>query len=419
METSFGIEERFLKYVRINTQSNPDSKTHPSSENQKVLGEILVKELSAMNIDAAMDDYGYVIATIPSNTGKDTPVLCFCAHLDTSPEHTAEQVNPVIHRNYDGNDIVLPKDARQIIKNDYFPELAKMAGKDIITGDGTTLLGADNKAGVAELMTVAYELTRQPEIKHGTIKLLFTPDEEIGKDVIHLDLKKLGADYAYSVDGHARASINDQTFFVGDARVEIYGSTIHTGKGDGVMESAIKIAATIIQQIPLKYSPEAAKGKEGFIHPARISGKTGSLVINFQLRAFEEKELLFLSKLLSDITRTVLDGFERSTFTYDFQVKDRNIKEVVDKYPFLINIAKEAIIKAGMKPKVKPLRGSTTGASLSFMGLPCPNIFTGQHGVHGKLEWVCIQDMEKAVETILNICQIWEEKSGTIPFNKL
>jgi tripeptide aminopeptidase len=404
------LEERFLRYVRINTQSDPDSKTYPSSSNQKILASILADELKNMGVNVLLDEYGYVIARIPPNTKRKVSPLFFCSHLDTSPDCTAENVKPIVYRNYNGSDIVMPADRRQIIRIADFPSLGEKKGMDIITADGTTLLGADNKAGLAELMEAANQLILNPEIKPGEIIIVFVPDEEIGKDTVHLTPEIIGAKYGYSVDGHELATINDQTFCVGNASVEITGATIHTGKGGGLMQSAIKIITEIIQKIPSQLSPGGATEEQSFIHPFKIEGKPGTLKAGFQLRAFSEEELKDLSTFLYDQVSSVMSKYARSTFTYDFEIKDSNIKDILKNYPFLIEVAREAMIKADLVPIVKPLRGSTTGASLAKMGLPCPNIFTGQHGVHGKLEWICLQDMVKAVETILNICQVWEQR---------
>jgi tripeptide aminopeptidase len=403
------IEERFLRYVKIDTHSDPASTTQPSTRNQFLFGHILVTEFREMGATAVMDQNGYVTADIPSNTDKEVPPLCFCAHLDTSPDCGSEQVMPIVHSKYDGRDIVLPADQRQVIRTRDFPELLQKTGMDIITADGTTLLGADNKAGVTELMEAVRQLMLSPGIEHGSIRILFTPDEEIGRDTLGLTRNQVGADFAYSVDGHSLGTINDQTFAVADVLIEITGATIHTGKGGGLMESAIKIGAELIGELPAAFSPEQATGGQGFIHPFRTEGKPGKAVVGFQLRAFDEKELMALAERLRKLAARVVGRYKRSAFTFDLQTRDRNLKEILKDHAFLVEIAKEAMMKAGLSPVVQPLRGSTTGASLSKMGIPCPNIFTGQHGVHGKLEWICVQDMEKAVETILNICSAWAE----------
>lgn len=407
------VTERFLRYVKIDTQSDPESSTYPSTEKQKDLSVVLVKELQEMGIkDAHLDEYGYVYATIPANTDKKVPVICFCAHVDTSPDCSGKNVNPVVHKNYRGGNIILPADTSQVLTPEDHPELLNQIGNDIVTADGTTLLGADNKAGVAEIMDAAYFLMTHPEIKHGTIKMLFTPDEEIGRGVDKVDLKKLGAEYAYTMDGETLGHIENETFSADMITVEINGFSVHPGYAKGKMESAIKIAAAVIDSLPKEHSsPETTEGREGFVHPVSISGTIEKTVLKIIIRSFETEILKELESMVENTVIGVMKNYPKSTYKFTVAEQYRNFKEVLDKYPQLIEYAVEAVKRAGVKPHLTIIRGGTDGSRLSFMGLPCPNIFAGEHAFHGKHEWVSVQDMQKAVETIIHLCMIWEEKS--------
>lgn len=409
----FTVVDRFLRYVKIDTQSDHDSGSHPTTEKQKDLAVILVKELKAMGIkDAETDEFGYVYATIPSNTNKRVPVLCFCSHMDTSPDVTGKNVNPVIHKKYKGRDIVLPKNKTQVIKFTEHPQLKDQIGNDIITTDGTTLLGADNKAGVAEIMDAAKFLVTHPEIKHGKIRILFTPDEEVGKGVDKLDMKKLGAEIGYTIDGADLGSVEDETFSADSVTIKVQGFNIHPGFAKDQMENAIKICCEIINQLPKdSVSPETTEGKEGFIHPVSLKAEVDSAVMKFIIRDFAVEGLIEKESFLKKITDEVVNKYEKSKYEFKVEESYRNMKTVLDKRSEIIEYAMEAIIRAGLKPKLSSIRGGTDGSRLSFMGLPCPNIFAGEHAFHSTLEWVSVQDMQKAVETIINLCMIWEEKS--------
>jgi len=413
MNYNFTVSERFINYVKIDTQSDPNSNTYPSSEKQKELGKILVKELLDMGIqDAHLDDFGYVYATLPSNTTKKVPTICFCAHMDTSPDTTGTDVKPIIHKNYKGEDLALPGDPSQIIIHSENPELGDQIGNDIITTDGTTLLGADDKAGVAEIMDAVYNLIKNPEIKHGTIKILFTPDEEVGKGVDKVDLKKLGSEFAYTLDGETLGKIEDETFSADSMTVTITGKNMHPGLAKGKLESSIKIASEIIAKLPKDYlSPETTSDRQGFIHPVSIHGTTEETVISFIIRDFETRGLAEKEKYLESIIKSVMLKYKNSKYSVKITESYRNMKEILDKYPDLVKFAEEAVERAGVKPYRDKVRGGTDGSRLSFMGLPCPNLFAGSHAFHSKLEWVSIQDMQKAVETIVNLVQIWEENS--------
>lgn len=407
------LQNRFAKYVQIDTQSDPTSNTVPSTEKQKNLGKVLVEELLEMGItDAHLDDFGYVYATIPSNTEKTVPVICFCSHMDTSPDCSGTNVKPIIHANYQGQDLVLPDDHSIVLKMAEHPDLKHQIGNDIFTASGTTLLGADNKAGLAEIMEAASFLMQNPTFKHGTIKILFTPDEEIGRGVDKADLEKLGAEFAYTVDGETLGSIEDETFSADGAVLTIKGVSTHPGFAKDKMESAIKILSDVISSLPSDcLSPESTEGKEGFIHPVTISGNVEQAEARFILRAFDDEQLEANGELLDATVRNIIEDFPNSTYELKITEQYRNMKKVLDEYPQVIAYGIEAIERAGIKPKRQSIRGGTDGSRLSFMGLPCPNIFAGEHAFHGKQEWASVQDMEKAVETIINIAAIWEEKA--------
>ncbi len=407
------VTERFLRYVVIDTQSDPESETIPSTEKQKNLGKLLVEELKDMGItDAHLDEFGYVYATIPSNSDKKVPVICFCSHMDTSPDSSGKDVKPIIHKNYDGSDIVLPDDPTQVIRMQDHPDLKAQIGNDIITASGTTLLGADNKAGLAAIMDAANHLVNHPEIKHGTIKILFTPDEEIGRGVDKVDIGKLGADFGYTIDGEKLGSLEDQTFSADGVTINITGVSAHPGFGKGKLESAIKIASEIVARLPKnRLSPETTEGMEGFIHPTKIEGSVESAKIQFIIRDFDDEGLLKHERELQSIVDEVMKSYPKSSAELVVKEQYRNMKKILDKHPEIIENAVEAVRRSGVKPILSSIRGGTDGSRLSYMGLPCPNIFAGEHAFHSKQEWVSVQDMEKAALTIVNLCQVWEEKA--------
>ena len=410
---SHTVTERFLRYVKIDTQSSHISTTYPSTEKQKDLGRLLVTELQEIGIaDAHLDEFGYVYATVPSNTTKPVPVICFCAHIDTSPDVTGKHVKPQIVRSYQGGDIVLPGDPSQVIRVADNPALKDQIGHDIITSDGTTLLGADNKAGVAEIMDAVNILVTHPDIKHGTLKILFTPDEEVGHGVDHVDIKKLGADFAYTMDGESAGNLEDETFSADKATLTIRGVSAHPGFAKGKIENAIKIASRIIERLPRDTcSPETTEDREGFLHPTDLQATLEGATLRFIVRDFTEEGLREKEALLDQITKGVMRDFPHSTCEIRIGEQYRNMKVVLDRYPQVTENAIEAIRRAGFTPKRTSIRGGTDGSRLSFMGLPCPNIFAGEHAFHSRLEWVSVQDMEKAVETIIHLAVIWEEQA--------
>ena len=407
------VAERFLRYVIVDTQSDPASKTCPSTPKQKNLGNILVGELLAIGItDTNIDEFGYVYATIPANTGKqNVPVICFCSHMDTTPDCSGLNVKPIVHKNYNGSDIVLPDDPSQVIRMSEHPDLKNQLGNDVITASGTTLLGADNKAGIAEIMDACYQLMNHPEIKHGTIKILFTPDEEIGRGVDKADLKKLGADFAYTIDGESAGTMENETFSADGAQLIINGVSTHPGFAKGKMQSAIKIAGAIVAALPHDLSPEGTSGKQGFVHPVDIGGHVERATVDFIIRDFDDSKLKQHAGVIRNITENVLLAYPGASYELHIKEQYRNMKQVLDKHPAIVGNAMEAIKRAGMEPRLRSIRGGTDGSRLSFMGLPCPNIFAGEHAFHGKQEWVSIQDMQAAVATILHLCEVWEEQA--------
>jgi len=407
------LQQRFIRYAKIDTQSDPASATCPSTEKQKNLARLLTDELLAMGItDAHVDEFGYVYATIPANTTKKVPVICFCSHMDTSPDCSGEDVKPRIHYNYQGQDLVLPDDPAIILRRSEHIDLNAQIGNDIITASGTTLLGADNKAGLAEIMEAAAFFMASPEVKHGMLKILFTPDEEIGRGVDKADLKKLGADFAYTVDGETLGSIEDETFSADGVKLMIHGVSTHPGFAKGKMESAIKILAAIIDRLPKdRLTPEATSDKEGFIHPVSINGQAEYAEAQFIIRDFDDECLLVHEQELEAVVKEVISAYPGSHYVFEVAKQYRNMKSVLDQHPQLIEYGIKAMERAGIIPKRQRIRGGTDGSRLSFMGLPCPNIFAGEHAFHSKQEWVSVQDMEKAVQTIINIACIWEEEA--------
>jgi tripeptide aminopeptidase len=408
----FTAAYRFLHYVTIDTQSNPDSAATPSTEKQKNLGRLLVDELKQMGIaDAHVDEWGYVYGTLPSNSKKNVPVICFCSHMDTSPDCSGENVKPVVHKNYRGGKLKLTVDG-VVIDPVHHPDLMNQIGNDIITADGSTLLGADNKAGLAEIMDAMHFLTTHQEIKHGAIKILFTPDEEIGRGVDKVDLKKLGAAYAYTMDGESAGHLEVETFSADMVTITFHGVSAHPGFAKGKMESAIKQASEFISRLPKQnLSPETTEGKQGFVHPVSIAGGIEQAVVKLIIRDFEDERLKEYEQLLKTICDEIMRDYMNSSYTFEVTEQYRNFKKILDQHEHVIAYAREAIIRSGLSPMLSSVRGGTDGSKLSYMGLPCPNVFAGEHAFHSKQEWISIQDMQKAVETIVHLCMIWEENS--------
>ncbi len=409
----FTCTERFLKYVKYDTQSDEDSASFPSTEKQKMLSKDLAEELKKMGLaDAQMDEWGYVMATLPSNTKKNVPAIAFISHVDTSPAVSGANVNPVVNKNYQGGDIVLQKDPSQVIKVSDNPELKDMIGYDIITTDGTTLLGADNKAGVSEIMDAVNYLLKHPEVKHGTIKVCFTPDEETGRGTEKIDLTKLGAQFAYTVDGSSRGEIETETFSADAVVIKFHGKNIHPGYAKGKMINSIKIASAFVESLPKdKLSPETTDGREGYVHCTGFNGMEELTTLKFIIRDFETPKLKEYESLLKNLAEAVIKKFPGAKMEFEVIEQYRNMKEILDKFPFVAGNAVEAMNRLNIKPIFSPIRGGTDGSRLSFMGLPTPNIFAGEHSFHSKLEWAAVQDMELVVKLLVEICKVWEEKS--------
>ncbi len=413
LDYNFTVAERFLRYVQIDTQSDPNSKTFPSTEKQKDLSRVLVEELLAMGItDAHLDEHGYVYATIPSNTSKDVPTICFCSHVDTAPDCSGKGVKPIVH-DYKGGSITLPDDPAQVITQEAYPHLNKQIGKQIITTSGTTLLGADDKAGVAEIMDAAHYLMAHPEVKHGRIRILFTPDEEVGRGVNHLDMKKLNATFGYTLDGGVPGTLEDETFSADGVSIKIQGVSVHPGYAKGKMENAMKIAGAILDRLPKdRLCPEVTEKKQGFVHPTSMEGVLERAELKFIIRDFTTAKLKAHEAELKAIMEDVLKDYPNSSAEFVVNEQYRNMKVVLDKHPEIVANAEEAIRRLGYAEPVKhPIRGGTDGSRLSFMGLPCPNLFTGMQAIHSVKEWVSISDMEEAVEMIVHLCQVWEERA--------
>lgn len=409
----FTAAERFIRYVQVDTQSDPQSNSYPTTEKQKDLGRILAAELQTIGLaDAHMDEWGYVYATIPATTHKKVPVICFCAHMDTAPDCSGTNVKPLVHKNYQGQDIVLPDDTSQVLRMSEYPYLQTQLGNDIITASGTTLLGSDDKAGVAEIMDLANFLVTHPDIKHGDIKILFTPDEEVGKGTSKVDMKKLGADFGYTLDSGDAGALEDETFSADGVQVVIHGVISHPGYAKGKMINAMKIAGEILAALPKdRLSPESTDGKRGFIHPVRVEGIAEKCTIDFIIRDFETAGLVKKEDYLRTQIEERMRTYPKASFEFTVTEQYRNMKEILDLHPQVVDYAKEAIIRTGLEVKMESIRGGTDGSRLSFMGLPCPNLYAGEQGIHSKLEHISIQDMHKAVQTLVHLVQIWEERS--------
>lgn len=407
------IANRFMRYVQIDTQSNPKSGAHPSTEKQKNLSKILVEELKEIGIaDSEMDVYGYVYATIASNSKKNVPVICFCSHVDTAPDCSGTNVKPILYKNYNGKDIVLPDDPSQVLSPVVFPYLNTQIGGDIITASGNTLLGADDKSGVAAIMQAADFLMKNPSVKHGEIKILFTPDEEIGEGTAKLDMKKLAADFGYTLDGGEAGSLEDETFSADGATIVINGVISHPGYGKNKLVNALKVGAEILHAIPAnEWSPETTEKKEGFVHPVRFEGIAERATLEFILRDFDDEKLKEHGIRLKQIAEDVVNHYKGASMEFSIHEQYRNMKKILDQYPQVVDFAAEAIKRTGLEVKTESIRGGTDGSRLSYMDLPCPNLFTGMQGIHSKLEWIGVNDMAKAAETIVHLCMIWEEKS--------
>lgn len=407
------IETRFCEYVQIDTQSDPNSPTQPSTEKQKDLSRLLVQELLEMGLkDAHLDEFGYVYATLPSNVDHEVPVLCFCAHVDTSPDCTGAGVKPLVHRNYQGQDLVLPDDPSQVITTKEHPYLLERLGDDIVTASGTTLLGADDKAGVAVIMDFVQNMVNHPALPHGAVKILFTPDEEIGRGVDKVNIEKLGAHVGYTLDAGERGCYEDETFSADGAKVHFYGISAHPGYAKGKMVNALKLAGELLALLPGdEWCPEATEGKQGFVHPVSVGGVAEHAWVQFIVRDFETAKLADHEARLQGLVDAVVSKHPGASANMEVTEQYRNMKEVVDLDPRISNYAVKAIELAGIPVQLTSARGGTDGSRLSFMGLPCPNLFTGEMAFHGKHEYVSVQDMEKSREVLVHLCGLWVSAS--------
>ena len=405
------IVERFVRYVQIDTQSDPESTSFPSTDKQKNLGRLLAKELQAMGLaDAHMDEWGYVYATIPANTNKKVPVICLCSHMDTAPDCSGFNVKPIVHLNYQGQDLVLPDDPTQIITTKEHPYLLEKIGEDIVTASGLTLLGADDKAGVAIIMEVAKRLMQDPSILHGGVKILFTPDEEVGRGVEHVDIKKLGADFGYTLDGGELGSFEHETFSANGVEIIVHGVIAHPGSAKGKMVNAVKIIGEFLAALPKDHlAPEVTEGLEGFVHPTDIKGGAEKAAVKLIIRDFKTERLSEYQASLKDIMDNIMLSYPKASYEFKVTEQYRNMGEVLQQHPKVIKHAITAIEQEGIKPLSIPVRGGTDGSRLSFMGLPCPNLFTGEMALHSKHEFVSVQDMEKSMRVVLRLLQNWTE----------
>lgn len=401
------VLDRFVRYVQIDTQSDPQSKSFPSTEKQKDLGRLLAQELQAMGYaDAHMDEHGYVYATIPASPGfEQEPVICFCAHMDTSPDSSGTNVKPQVQL-YQGGDIRYPGFPELVLSPREHPDLNKKIGHRIVTSDGSTLLGADNKAGVAEIMTIA-DVLRTSDVRHGAIRILFTPDEEVGRGTEQVDLKKLRASFGYTFDGEEVGTIEDETWSADGAKVKIQGISFHPGFAKGKLVNALKVAAAFVEALPKDtLSPETTEGREGFVHPTYMGGTAEEAEVHLILRDFTREGLAEKGRLMRDTLAQVLKRYPGAKGSVDIQEQYRNMKEVLDRHPEVVNRALDAMRRCGLEPERRSVRGGTDGSRLSFMGLPCANIFAGEHAFHSRVEWVSVEDMEMAVRVGVEIARI-------------
>lgn len=407
------VLDRFLRYVAIDTRSNEESQTSPSTPGQLVLMRILVAELERLGLeDVTLDDKGYVMASVPATTSASVPAIGFIAHVDTSPEMSATDVRPLVHPAYDGRDLVLPDAPSAVLRLSEQPALRSQMGNDIVTASGLTLLGADDKAGVAEIVTAAEYLMRHPEIPHGPIRIAFTPDEEIGRGANHFDVERFGAVCAYTLDGGSRGELEYESFSADAMTLTFKGFNTHPGYAKGRMVNAIRLAGRFLDRLPSEtLSPETTGGYEGFVHPYQMDASVDRTRVKVLIRDFVTASLAEKEALVERIAREVVASVPGASLDIKIDESYRNMREVLDRHPDVVDYARAAMRRAGLEPIERPIRGGTDGSRLSFMGLPTPNLFAGEHNFHSRLEWVSVQDMEKAVEVIVNLARIWEERA--------
>lgn len=406
------ILNRFLTYVKIDTESDPNSNETPSTEKQWDLANLLKEELEEIGMsDVSIDENAYVMATLPSNCDHDIPAIGFVSHFDTSPDYTGKNVNPQIHENYDGKDIVLNKEKNVVLSPSYFDDLKRYIGNTIITTDGTTLLGADDKAGITEIMSAMEFLLKNPDIKHGDIKVCFTPDEEIGRGAHKFDVKKFGAEYAYTMDGSEIGELEYENFNAASAKVTVNGRIVHPGYAKGKMINSMYMAQKFIDSLPKGEVPEKTEGYEGFFHLTAINGEVEETKLNYIIRDHDKDKYEARKQLMEDIVRNLNEEYGQDTFEIKIEDQYFNMKEKIEPVKHIVDIAEEAMKAVDIEPIIKPIRGGTDGAQLSYMGLPCPNIFAGGHNFHGKFEYVPLENMVKATEVIIKIAELTAEKS--------
>jgi len=406
------VTERFLRYVRIDTQSMEDAPSYPSTEKQKDLCRLLVEELRALGLyDAAMSTHGHVYAALEGNVPWEVPAIGLLAHIDTSPEVSGTNVNPIVHRDYDGGTLALGHGVT--LSPEDSPELLHMRGRTLITSDGRTLLGADDKAGIAAIMTLIERLQQDPDIPHGPLRIAFTCDEEVGRGTEHFDLERFGATYAYTVDGEGAGEIENETFCADAASITVTGVSVHPGQAKGKLVNALKVAAAFLAGLPPdRLSPETTEGREGFVHPTTLQGNVESAKVRLIVRDFDEEGLAAHRALLVDLAGRVQDAFPGSTVAVKFTETYRNMRFVLDKHPQVVETALEAVRRVGLEPKLCAIRGGTDGSRLSYKGLPTPNIFAGGHLFHSRKEWIAVEDMNLAVETLVHLARLWAEHSA-------
>jgi len=403
--------DRFCRYVQIDTRADEQATKYPSTAGQLVLGKMLVEELIALGLkDAAQDEHGIVTATIPATSKRAIPTIAWFAHMDTSPETTGTNVKPIVHRNYDGSDITLPGDPTKILRPSEFPELTKVLGKTVVTTDGTTLLGADNKAGIAVIMEAAKHLLANPKIEHGPIRICFTCDEEIGHGVDHVDIKKLGAVVGYTLDGMGEGEIEGETFSADKATVTITGVNIHPSIAKGKMVNAIRLAAVFLDHLPrTALAPEVTDGREGFIHPYTIEGGVGRTILHLLLRDFDTPKLAEQAERLRTIAQQLTAEFPMAKVDVEITKQYRNMADGVKKEPRAMQYAIEAMKRAGLEPRIMSIRGGTDGSRLTELGLPTPNLSTAEHNPRSPLEWTCVEEMETAVKVLVELAHVWAQ----------
>ena len=406
------LTSRFLRYVQIDTQSDPTSETFPSTEKQKDLSRVLLKELQNMGLQAELDEHGYVYATLPSNSDKEVPAICYCSHVDTAPDASGTGVKPRLIENYGGEEISYPDDSSFKLNTDNSPYLKSQIGGDVITASGKTLLGADDKAGVAIIMQFAAEMLKNPAVKHGDIKIVFTPDEEVGRGTAKINMEKIGAKYGYTLDGGEAGCLEEETFSADGATITIQGVIAHPGTAKNKLVNSMKIAGEILAALPKnEWSPETTEKMEGFVHPTALNGISETTTIDFIVRDFRTEKLNDHHNRLKKIAEEVVARHPGATMEYAQKEQYRNMKDILVQHPQVVAYAREAIERAGLPVIMESIRGGTDGSRLSYMGMPCPNIFTGMQNIHSKTEWIGVNDMMKSVETLMHLAQIWEERS--------